>query len=142
MFPSIEAQGKSGLTTADIMEPGDSGVLAEAPRGGGDYGYSCGWDCKDSLGSEALARLGGGGLGTGHGRGGSAGMGPVLVSYLCVGEVRAAAWEISAGSAGLVEASGTSGNRVPWPWEEGLTRCREEEVWSPRVFAIIVARMD
>ena len=41
MFPSIGAQGKSRLITTDIMEPSDIGVLAEAPRGGGDCGGTC-----------------------------------------------------------------------------------------------------
>ena len=67
MFPSIGAQGKSGLITADIMEPGDNGVLTEAPEGGGDCEDSYSWDCKDLLGPEVLARLGGGGLCTGRG---------------------------------------------------------------------------
>ena len=48
MFPSIGAQGKSGLTTIDKMELDDSGVLVEAPRGGGDCGGTCGWDWEDS----------------------------------------------------------------------------------------------
>ena len=65
MFPSIGAQGKSGLITVDRMEPGDIGVLAEAPRGGVDYEGTCGWDWEDCPGLEVLARLGGGGLSTG-----------------------------------------------------------------------------
>ena len=36
MFPSIGAEGNNGLITADRMEPGENGVLAKAPRGGGD----------------------------------------------------------------------------------------------------------
>ena len=34
MFPSIGAQGKSGLITIDKMELGDIGVLVEASEGG------------------------------------------------------------------------------------------------------------
>ena len=61
--------------------------------------------------------------------------GPVLVSYLrTVGEVGAVAWEAAAGSAGSVGVDGTDGNRVPWPWEEGLSRGRDEELWPPLVF--------
>ena len=67
MFPSIEAQGKSGLIIVERIESDDSGKLAEAPGGGGDYGGTCGWDCEDSLGLEVLACLGGGGLRTGRG---------------------------------------------------------------------------
>ena len=66
MFPSIGAQGKMGLIIAKRMEPGDSGVLAEAPRGGGDCGGTYGWDWEDSPRLEVLARLGGGGMSTGH----------------------------------------------------------------------------
>ena len=66
MFPSIGAQGKSGLITIDRMEPGDIGALAEAPGGGEDYGGTCGWDWEDSPGLEVLAHLGRGGLSTCH----------------------------------------------------------------------------
>ena len=53
------------------------------------------------------------------------GIGPGRVSYLCtVGEV------------GAVEAGGSL---VPWPREGGLARCREDELWPPRVFAIVAA---
>ena len=52
------------------------------------------YDCEDSQRPVVLARLGGVGLRTGRGRGGSTSMGPVLVSYLCtveaVGEAGAA----------------------------------------------------
>ena len=65
MFPSIGAQGKSGLITADRTESGYIGALAEAPGGGGDRGGTCGWGWEDSLGQEVLACLGGGGLSTG-----------------------------------------------------------------------------
>ena len=42
------------------------------------------------------------------------GIGPVRVSYLrTVGEVGAVAWDISVGSAGSIEASGTGGSLVP-----------------------------
>ena len=61
------AQGNSGLLIAERIELGDSGMLAEAPRGGGDCGGTCSWDCKDSLGLEVPARLGRGGLLTGLG---------------------------------------------------------------------------
>ena len=53
--------------TIEMIEPGDNGMLAEAPGGGGDYGGTCGFDCEDSLRPEVLASLGGGGLRTGHG---------------------------------------------------------------------------
>ena len=62
MFPSIGAQGKSGLITAERIESNDSGMLAEALGGGGDCGGTYGWDCEDSPGLEVLARLGEGGL--------------------------------------------------------------------------------
>ena len=67
MFPFIGAQGKSGLITIERIESSDSGMLVEAPRGGGDYGGTCGCDCEDSPGPKVLARLGGGGLCTGRG---------------------------------------------------------------------------
>ena len=67
MFPSIEAQGKSGLIIVERIESNDSGMLVEAPGGGGDCGGTYSWDCEDSLGPEVLACLGGGGLRTGHG---------------------------------------------------------------------------
>ena len=62
MFPSIGAQGKSGLITIDRMKSGDSGVLAKAPEGGKDWGDFFGWDCEDSPGPEVQAHLGEGGL--------------------------------------------------------------------------------
>ena len=58
MFPSIGSEGKTGLITAEKMEPGDIGALTEAPRGGGDCGGSYGWDWEDSPRPKALARLG------------------------------------------------------------------------------------
>ena len=64
------------------------------------------------------------------------------MSYLRAGEARAAAWEISTRFAGSIEASGTGGSRVPWLGKGGLTRCREDELWAPQVFAITVAWMD
>ena len=67
MLLDIGAQGNNGLMTIEMIEPGDSGMLAEAPRGGGDYGGTYGFDCEDSLRPEVLASLGGGGLRTGHG---------------------------------------------------------------------------
>ena len=66
MFPFIGAQRKSGLITADIMEPGDIRALAKAPGGEGDCEGTCGLNWEDSLGPEVLARLGGGGLSMGH----------------------------------------------------------------------------
>ena len=62
VFPSIGAQGKSGLITTEKREPGDSGVLAEALVGGGDCGDSYGWDYKYSPRPEVLSHFGGGGL--------------------------------------------------------------------------------
>ena len=67
VFPSIGAQGKSGLITTDKMEPGDSGVLAEALVGGGYCGDSYGRDCKYSPRPEVLSHLGRGGLLTSSG---------------------------------------------------------------------------
>ena len=62
------------------------------------------------------------------------GMGPVLVSYMrTLGEAGVAAWEMLIGSTGLVEAGGS---RVPWSRDGGLARCREDELWPPRVFSI------
>ena len=66
MFPSIGAQGKIGLITAERIESGDSGMLFEAPEGSEGCGNTCGWDCEDSPGLEVQARLGGGGLCTGR----------------------------------------------------------------------------
>ena len=66
MFPSIGSEGKTGLITADKMESSDIGVIVEAPKGGGDCGGSCSWDWEDFSRPEVLARLGGGGLSTGH----------------------------------------------------------------------------
>ena len=68
-----------------------------------------------------MARLGGGGLRTGRGLRGSAGTGPVLLSYMCtvgeggaaLGEVGAATWEVAVGSIGSIRAGGTGGSRVP-----------------------------
>ena len=61
----------------------------------------------------------------------------ILISYLhIVGKVGAVGWEATAGSTGSVVAGGS---HVPWPREEGLARCREDELWPPRVFAIVVA---
>ena len=65
MFPYIEVEGKSGLITANRMEPGDIGVLVEAPRGGGDCGGICDWNWEDSPGLEVLVYLRGGELSTG-----------------------------------------------------------------------------
>ena len=67
MFPSIGAQGKSGLITTERIESGESGMLVEAPGGSGDYGGTYGWDCKDFPGPEVLASLGGSVLCTGRG---------------------------------------------------------------------------
>ena len=54
------------------------------------------------------------------------GTGLVRVSYLCtVGEVWAAACEMSVGSVGSVEVGDTGGNPMTWPGEGGLARCRE-----------------
>ena len=58
------------------------------------------------------------------------------MSYLHVGEAGAVGWEILVGSARSAEADDTDGSRVPWPREGGLTWCREDEMWPPRVFAI------
>ena len=60
-------QGNSGLLIVEMIEPGNSGILAEAPRGGGDGGGTCSCDCENSLEPEVLARLGGGGLRIGRG---------------------------------------------------------------------------
>ena len=67
MLHAMGAQGNSGLVIAERIEPGDSGMLAEAPGGGGVYVCTCGCDCEDSPRPEVLARLGGGGLRIGHG---------------------------------------------------------------------------
>ena len=113
MFPSIGAQGKSGLITTDRMESGDIGVLAEAPEGGEECGSTCGWDWEDSPGLEVWAHLGRGGLSTSHGCGVYVGTSLVRVSYLhTVGEAGTAAWEISAGSVGSIEDDGTGSSHV------------------------------
>ena len=71
------------------------------------------------------------------------GTGPVHVSYLCiVGEAGAVTSEMSVGSTGSVEADSTSGSPVPWLGEGGLERCREDELWPLRGFAIAAAWMD
>ena len=60
------------------------------------------------------------------------------MSYLCnVGKAGATAWEVAVGSARSVGADGTGDSRVPWAGEEGLTRCWDDELWTPRVFAMI-----
>ena len=64
------------------------------------------------------------------------------MSYLRVGEARAAAWEISVRSIRSVEADGTGSNCVPWLREGGLTWCQEDELWPSQVFAIVAAWMD
>ena len=53
-----------------------------------------------------------------------------------VGEVGAAAWEITASSTGSAGAGGIDGNRVPWLREEGLAQARDEELWPPLIFAM------
>ena len=53
--------------TTKRIKPGDSGMLAKAPEGGGDYGGTCGCDYEDSSGPKFLTCLGGGGLHTGRG---------------------------------------------------------------------------
>ena len=60
-------QGNSGLMIAERIELDDSGMLAEAPRGGGDCEGTCDCDCEDSLGLEVLAHFGKGGLRIGRG---------------------------------------------------------------------------
>ena len=67
MLPAMGAQGNSGLLIVERIEPSDSGMLDEAPRGGGDGIGTYGCDCKDSLRLEVLARLGRGGLRIGRG---------------------------------------------------------------------------
>ena len=52
---------------------------------------------------------------------------------------RGVAWEMSIGFTGSIEADGIGGSPVPWPAEGGLARCREDELWPPRVFAIATA---
>ena len=71
------------------------------------------------------------------------GTGPVHVSYMrIVGEARVVAWEMSTGSAGSVEVDGTGASPMPWPGEGGLARCREDELWPPRVFAYSATWME
>ena len=65
------------------------------------------------------------------------GTSPVLVSYLrSVGGVGVAACEVLAGSSWSIEAGGTGASPMPWLGKGGLARCREDEMWPPRVFVI------
>ena len=61
MFLSIGEQGKNGFITTKRLESGDSGMLIEDLRGGGDYGGTYSYDCEVSLRPKVLACLGGGG---------------------------------------------------------------------------------
>ena len=67
MLPAMGAQGNSGLLIAEMIEPGDSGMLVKAPEGDGDFGGTRDCDCEDSPRPKVLACLGGGGLCTGRG---------------------------------------------------------------------------
>ena len=58
MLPAMGAQGNSGLVITERIEPGDSGMLAEAPGGGGDYVCTCGYDCEDSFEARGPGPLG------------------------------------------------------------------------------------
>ena len=58
-----------------------------------------------------------------------------------MGEAGPTAWEMPTGSVGSVKTSDTGSSPMPWPREGGLSWCREDELWPPRVFAIPKAWM-
>ena len=49
------------------------------------------------------------------------------------GRGRGSSLGAATGSVGSIGADGTDSSCVPWPGEEGLARCRAEELWSPLV---------